>query len=532
MRAGACRAGLYLRLSKDDEGNGESVSITNQRILLTEYVQKQGWEIVDSYIDDGWSGTSFERPAFQRMLADIERGRLDVVLTKDLSRLGRDYIQTGQYTEVYFPSKRVRYIAVNDGFDTARPDTDMAPFRHVVNEMYARDTSRKIRSSLAGKMRQGSYIGSFAPYGYQKDPENKNRLVPDEAAAAVVREIFNRAAGGERPGEIAAALTGRGVAPPLLYRCICHPELDAARLGARRDWAAATVSKILKNRVYLGHTLQGKTEKVSFKSKLTVYRPPEEWVVVEHTHEPLVSEEGFHLVQFRRRRTGAGAFSNLFSGIARCARCGSAMSAVGSRKKDAPVSLACGAYKLRGKEACSNHFIAYNVLYEIVLEAVWEQLALTPGEREELYRLVWEKAVQTPERGRGKREALEREAAGLERMVEQLYEDRLSGRLSQESFYLLLEKYEGRREKLRAALAGAEPWEARRQDGLRGALSRRLEEWSHLSRLDSKVLFALIDHIEVGQGRYEKGEQGRRKRQEVKIVFRFDTKEETRTVFL
>ena len=201
----AYRAALYMRLSKDDEGAGESSSITNQRDMLTAYAGEHGYRICCEYVDDGYPGTSFDRPAFQRMLRDIEARRVNLVLTKDLSRLGRDYIQTGQYTEVYFPAKKVRYIAVNDGFDSESQYTDIAPFKHVVNEMYARDASKKIRSAFAAKMRGGSYIGNFAPYGYQKDPGDKNHLVPDGAAAAVVQKIF----------ALAAAPTSVGRAPPI-----------------------------------------------------------------------------------------------------------------------------------------------------------------------------------------------------------------------------------------------------------------------------------------------------------------------------
>ena len=268
-QSAACRAVLYLRLSRDDDNRGESESIQNQRALLREYAARKGFSVIDEYADDGWSGTSFDRPRFQDMLRDMEQHRFDIVLVKDLSRLGRDYIQTGRYLELVFPEHGVRLIAVNDGIDTTRADTDLAPFRNVVNEMYARDASRKIRSALHATMQAGKFVGNFAPYGYQKDPKDKNHLIPDERAAAVVRQIFTWAAAGKRPAEIARALNERGEPPPAVYRCQIHPGLDPADYSRHREWTSVGVSRILQDVVYLGHIAQGKTDKISFKSKKT-----------------------------------------------------------------------------------------------------------------------------------------------------------------------------------------------------------------------------------------------------------------------
>ena len=207
------RAALYLRLSKDDEGQGESGSIHSQRCMLLAYAKERGFAVCGEYVDDGYSGTTFQRPGFQRLLEDIERGLVDLVLTKDLSRLGRDYIQVGQYTELYFPIKGVRFIAVNDGYDSAGPWRDLAPFQNLVNEMYARDASRKIRSALYSRMGEGEFVGPRAPYGYCRDPQNRHRLVPDEPAAGVVRELFRRSAQGATPGELARELTALGIPP-------------------------------------------------------------------------------------------------------------------------------------------------------------------------------------------------------------------------------------------------------------------------------------------------------------------------------
>jgi site-specific DNA recombinase len=385
------RAALYVRLSKDDEGASESASISTQRKMLRNYAQENGFVVYDEYIDDGWSGTNFERPDFRRMVQDIESRKVNLVITKDLSRLGRDYIATGQYTEIYFPSKGVRYIAINDGYDSDSPYTDIAPFKNVVNEMYARDISRKIRSAFATKMRDGSYIGNFAPYGYKKDPINKNHLIPDEKTSLIVQEVFQMAAEGGKPVEIARHLNSRGVPPPSVYRRSRHPQLGAEHRSKRSEWTSGAVTKLLANIVYLGHMAQGKTTKVSFKSRTTIRNPRRDWIVVMNTHEPIIDQDTFDMA---RRRTQCrtckkeGTFFNVFSGIAKCADCGRNMSTVSTRKKGSPADLACGGYKLRGSRECSNHFIDYNHLCRIVLDTVSEHTDEHELSQDLLFRLI------------------------------------------------------------------------------------------------------------------------------------------------
>ncbi|QNM06753.1 recombinase family protein [Qiania dongpingensis] len=283
--------GLYMRLSKDDGESLESSSITNQRKLLLSFAKSHGLSVFDEYVDDGFSGTNFNRPAFRRMLKDIEARKINMILAKDLSRLGRDYIMTGQYTEVYFPSRRVRFIAVNDNFDSDSPDSDIAPFKNVVNEMYARDTSRKIRSAFLVRMQEGSYVGSLAPYGYRKDPEDKHHLLPDDEVSGVVKDIFSMAAGGMRPASIAADLNRRGILSPKAYRD--SRSASSKEASPVSSWSARTITKLLRNPVYLGHMAQGRSRKISFKSTLTVKNPPEAWIRVENTHQALVSADIF-----------------------------------------------------------------------------------------------------------------------------------------------------------------------------------------------------------------------------------------------
>lgn len=526
-KSAACRAVLYLRLSRDDDNHGESESIQNQRALLREYAARQGFAVIEEYVDDGWSGTSFDRPRFQDMLRDMEQHRFDIVLVKDLSRLGRDYIQTGRYLELVFPEHGVRLIAVNDGIDTARADTDLAPFRNVVNEMYARDASRKIRSALHAKMQAGKFIGNFAPYGYRKDPRDKNHLIPDERAAAVVRQIFTWAAAGKRPAEIARMLGERGEPPPAVYRCQKHPGLNPDDYSRHREWTSVGVSRILQDVVYLGHIAQGKTDKISFKSRKTREKRPDAWIIVRDQHEPIVSQQTFDAVQRQRasrRCDRKGVFDNLFSGLAFCADCGKAMSTVGTRKKGSVANLACGAYKLRGLSACTNHFISYEALYQCVLETVRRYVCLSEEACDALFERL-SRRLRLDERGREakrERERLEQERERTRRLVAQLYEDRMAGKIGEANFYPLLEKYEQKTAQLQTRIDALQPDTGesslrRQQDRLR-AIIRRYQD---IDALTSPLLFELIERIEVGQGTYEKTGKSKVKRQKVVIRFRF-----------
>ena len=525
------KTALYMRLSRDDDGAAESASITTQRKMLRSYAADNGYLVFDEYVDDGWSGTNFDRPDFKRMIADIEAKKINLVITKDLSRLGRDYITAGQYTEIYFPSKGVRYIAINDGYDSDSPYTDIAPFKNVINEMYARDTSKKIRSAFTTKMREGAYIAAFAPYGYQKDPMDKNRLVVDAQSGEIVKQIFRMAANGALPIEIARTLNAQNVPSPAVYRCMTREGLDVNRYSQRQEWTSATITKMLRNVVYLGHIAQGKTTKVSFKSHLTVTNPRDEWIVVENTHEALVDEETFDLV--RRRATARtcekkGEFYNLFSGIAKCADCGRNMSATGTRKKGSPANLTCGGYKLYGADECSNHFIDYNVLYEIVLTSLKEQLCISREERAAILDNTQKHQLSIVKQQDNSKElgGIKKRLRELESIIGKLYEDNAAGRLSDARMNKLLPKYEQEAETLESRITEIESEEAapaQSEQASREKLDKLLRQFTDVMELTPKLLFKLIDHIEIGQGCYEKGEHGKVKHQTVKIFYRFQT---------
>ncbi len=515
-----------MRLSKEDEGSGESSSIATQRKMLRAFARKNTFTVYDEYIDDGISGTTFERPAFLRMKADIEEGKINLVLTKDLSRLGRDYISTGNLTEIYFPSKGVRFIAINDGYDSDSAYTDIAPFRNVINEMYARDTSKKIKSSFETKMQAGEYISSFAPYGYKKDPTNKNHLIVDCEAAPIVQEMFNMAASGCRPKAIAESFNARGVLTPAVYRCIKKPHLNADNYSKRKEWTSSMICKILNNMVYVGDMAQGKTSKVSFKSTIIISKPKEEWYIVKNTHEPLVAREIFNVVRNRsiaRRNETKNGFINIFSGIAKCMDCGRNMSSTGIRKKSAVANLVCGGYKLYGKRECSNHFINYETLYNIVLEELRNQIGLTKEEKmdiitsfEEDYKAE-KKNKYSEIRGKHIYELNSRQKQ-LDKIIDKLYEDNISGKLTNDRLDRMVEAYQLEEGQIKNKL---DALHKELDESKKNSFENFIELVDNITEgkeLTRALLLKLVDRIEIGQGAYD--EKGR-KHQVVRIYYKF-----------
>lgn len=523
-----------MRLSKDDDGVGESASITTQRKMLRAYAKENQFNVYEEYVDDGISGTTFDRPDFKRMIQDIESKKINMVITKDLSRLGRDYIITGQYTEIYFPSKRVRYIAINDGYDSDSPYTDIAPFKNVINEMYARDTSKKIRSAFITRMQEGLFVGAFAPYGYQRDPLDKHHLIIDEVSAKTMKEIFRKASEGFLPIQIARELNNKNVPTPIEYRCLQNPEMNSADFSKRREWTSSTITKMLKNIVYLGHMAQGKTTKVSFKSDVTIANPVDDWFVVENTHEPLVEFELFDMASRRSKQRTCikkGQFNNLFSGIAKCDDCKRNMSTVGTRKKGAAANLACGGYKLYGSGECSNHFIDYDTLYEIVLSSIKELVRLSSQDEQEILDRVQKQVKRQETRVDNQREitTLKKRNREIDMLIEKLYEDNIEGILSAERMKKLLQKYEVESQEVIEEIKSLEQENhPKKQDNSMNKLKKLLHDFTEPTELTQDMIYRLIDHIEISQGNYQKTDNGKVKHQTVKIYFRFSENPITR----
>ena len=360
------RAAIYCRLSKDDESEGDSSSIQTQRAMLEHYCAQQGWEVTAVYQDDGYTGLNMNRPDLTRMLKAIERKQIDVVVTKDLSRLGRNYIQTGQLIEEFFPKNGVRYIAVNDSVDTDKDSVyDMTPFRAVMNQMYSADVSKKVHSAYVTKARSGQFTGCLAPFGYRKNPDNKNRLIPDEDTAWIVRLIFDYAREGNGPNYIRRKLEEREIPCPAwwnrkkgLRNKFTKFELADPENG-HLVWDFTTIKEILQNPAYIG-AIASQKQVYKFKTGWIKDKKPHEWLVVEDIHEPLVSREVFQLVQEKvksRKRPDAFGNYSVFAGLVKCGQCGSTMNIRRANQKGNDRIYTCSKYNKYGVKHCSQHRI-------------------------------------------------------------------------------------------------------------------------------------------------------------------------------
>lgn len=371
-------AGLYLRLSKDDEQQGESVSISTQRSILTEYCEANHYRIYKIYIDDGYTGLNFERPAFRELLEDVERGLVNMVITKDLSRLGRDYIMTGYYSEIFFQTKGVRYIAIADDFDSEKGGNEIAPFKNILNDMYARDISKKIRNAKHQRAKQGLFISGQTPYGYQKDPHNRNQLIIDPEAAAVVRIIFALAEDGLGSIGIASELKARRIVTPSVYKFQRGDKrferYPALKNGDYCAWCATTISQILQNPVYTGTLVNLKTEVVNYKTKHQVTVPPERQIVTQNAHESIIEEAQYQRVQQVRSMNKCAANEhrfNLFRGKLFCECCGHPMQISRKQLKDREADIYLCMYHYSHPEVCpKTHRIYHDMLYPYVLKQV------------------------------------------------------------------------------------------------------------------------------------------------------------------
>ena len=436
---------LYIRLSKEDENEGPSQSVQNQESLLREFVQQHRLSVFDTYVDDGWSGTSFDRPSFQRMIDDIETKKVNMVITKDLSRLGRDYIMTGHYMERYFPEHRVRYISLLDGIDTGVDSTanDITPFRAIMNDMYAKDISKKIKSVKRDKQRKGQFIGGKPMYGYKMHPTEKNKIVIDEAVAPVVRRIFALAISGMSCRKIATTLNEEGIPTPATY-CGWKVGNPGPYTGL---WSSERISEMLKNETYIGNMVQGRMVKISYKSKKCLRQSPENWVVVEGTHEPIIDPETFQKVQLlvsSRKHTRSRTYDFLLKGLIFCHECGHPL-AVLNRKNavgEDRLFFVCRTYQRFTKAGvCTCHSIKEQTVTEAVLakvrEVCWAYLnpdTLLPTAQRALAQ------AGKPDDSAAELQALQTRIASLTAHLDQMYMDRLNSLLSEEDFQRIYQK--------------------------------------------------------------------------------------------
>ena len=438
---------LYCRLSRDDDNEGDSNSIQHQKQILEKYAKDHSITNYKFYVDDGYSGTSFNRPGFQEMLADIEAGYVDCVIVKDMSRFGRNYLEVGMYTEIMFPEKDVRFIAINDGVDSARDDNDFTPFRNIINEWYAKDTSKKIRAVFRAKGLSGKRLSTQTPYGYLKG-EN-GQLIEDTETAPVVRLIFRLAVEGNGPGKIARILREKQIVTPGTLEF--HRTGRTSRYNPEfpYQWHESTVVNILEQKDYLGNTYNFKTTKKSYKSKKVIRNPEEKQVVFENTHVALIDQETWDLVQkarqSRRRPTKMGDMG-MFSGMVYCADCGNKLHLCRTKSWDRSLdNYVCGTYKRRRGE-CSAHYIRSTVLETLVLDNLQKVIAYVRDYENDFVQQVTEnkaaEQMQMLSVSKRQMEQQMRRIAEIDNIIKRLYEDNLNGKLSDSRFSKMSADYE------------------------------------------------------------------------------------------
>ena len=459
LQAGKITA-LYCRLSQEDMQAGESESIQNQKIILQRYADDHHFFNTRFFVDDGFSGVSFEREGLQAMLREVEAGNVAAVITKDLSRLGRNYLKTGELIEIIFPEYDVRYIAINDGVDTAREDNEFTPLRNWFNEFYARDTSKKIRAVKQAKAQRGERVNGEAPYGYLIDPEDKNHLIPDPETAHVVKRIFAMYVRGDRMCEIQNWLRDNEILTvgELRYRRTGRTQHPRPQLNAWYNWPDKTLYDILTRQEYLGHTITAKTYKVSYKSKKTRKNAEDKRYFFPNTHEPLIDEETFALAQKRiatRHRPTKSDEIDLFSGLLFCGDCGYKMYLQkGAGTPERKHAYTCGNYRNRARNdfLCTTHYIRKSVLKELVLADLQRIMSYVKGHEQEFIQTATECSEQAMKKALGhQRKELDKAEARLGEinlLFRKLYEDNALGRLSNEQFVFLTSGYEDEKREL------------------------------------------------------------------------------------
>lgn len=506
---------LYCRLSKDDGTNNESMSIGTQKTMLKEYAKRNGFLNCQFYVDDGYSGTNYDRPAFQQLIEDIRNGEISTLITKDLSRLGRNYLETGTYIEVFFPNHNVRYIAVNDGVDSIdNTQMDITPFRNIINEMYAKDTSRKIKSALRTRKMQGKYMATTPPFGYRKDESDHNRLVIDEVTAPVVEMIFSIAEEGVGLHTICNRLRKSKVMKPSFYKKeLFERYIDEEKMY---DWDTAYISKILHDPVYAGNLIVVERPTKTMRSKKRQYIPFAEREVIYGTHEPIIEQSRWDNVQkiLQSRPPVIGesssGYDNIFRGIIKCADCGSAMLAkVEQKRKRSNVIdktfYCCTKYRKYGKEGCSSHNIEARTVHEVVLadiqkhaqQALTDRKAMVTDIAERLnLQLSSDKEQQKKELRQCKQRVSE-----IENLYAKLYEDMTRELITEKRFQMLSARYDSEQEELSARIKELEKSAISDREQLSSIeqFAEQISGYAGITELNFKIVNQLIEKILISE---------------------------------
>ena len=501
------KTALYCRLSQDDGIEGDSNSIQNQKAILQKFAEEHHFPSPCFYVDDGFSGGNFQRPAFQQMISDMENGEIGIIVTKDLSRLGRNQLHTGLYIEERFPMFGVRYIAINDNVDTDSSESnDLMPFKNLFNEWFIRDTSRKIRAVLKAKAERGERLGSRAPYGYRKAPDTK-KLIVDEEAAAIVRRIFAMCASGSGPSQIARILKKEQILTPTMYAYtrygITHTCLDTAH---PYNWSDSAIANLLENEIYLGNTVNMKHSSRSYKDKRRVEHPREECMVFENTHPALITREVWDIVQRVRknkRRLTKMEEQNKYSGLVFCADCGSNMVLHRAHTMSASYNhFTCRTYK-KDWEACTGHYIRECVLDEVVLEDLRRVTAMARERPEEFAAYIGSRQSAEIQREIRRQEkelaAMRKRKAELDAIFKKLYEDSVLSRITTEQFQMLSSSYTEEQNQIAAGIPQKEADIQRLRETVSGTdgFLDKAKRYMDITELTPELLRLFIEKIVV-----------------------------------
>ena len=506
---------------------GESNSITNQKDILSKYARENGFTNTAFYADDGYSGTNFDRPDFQRMKSDIEEGKIGMVIVKDLSRLGREYLQTGYYTEIYFPQHDVRFIAIHDNVDTQLGDNDFAPFKNIINEFYAKDTSRKIRAVFKAKGQSGKPLSSRPPYGYKKSDNDKNVWEIDEEVAKVVRRIFQLCIEGYGPTQIAKILSADNILIPAAYGLEKGYYNGVPNYKSPTRWGDQTVARILEQVEYVGYTANFKTFRKSYKCKKQMDRPKDEWIIFENTHEPIVSQQDFDLVQKMRqniRKMQKHEEINPFSGMVYCADCGAKMYLCRSVSlTERQEHLKCSTYASDSSD-CSAHFIRTCVLRELVIKEINKVLDDIHSDEESFINEAVETSkscfLESVAKSKKSLVRYEKRIAELDRLFAKIYEDNALGKLSDERYGQLSASYEDEQRKLKKDVDEIRKFidDKEQENSNTSQFLAIIRGYSNITELTPEIMHEIIDSIHVHAPDKSSGHR----EQMVDIMFRFD----------
>lgn len=449
---------LYCRLSRDDDYNGDSSSIQTQKQMLELFASQNHFQNTKLYIDDGYSGTTFERPGFQELISDIEKGLIQLIVTKDLSRLGRDYLKTGYYLENYFPNHKVRFIAINDSVDSSKEHQEFTPFRNIMNEWYAKDISKKIRSAYHTRALEGKFTGPFAPYGYMKDPNNKHKLIVNPETGPIVKKIFELAKSGLTTFKIAMGLKNESILKPRAQIIKDYGKYVTGNfVKYPHDWSNRTIYSMLTNMEYLGHLVSNKNRSKSFKDRTLINVDKADWIIVKNTHEALIDEETFNIIQLmiavKRKAVKETKVNQIFIGLLRCPKCQKTLSFSRTQSRNSFGTFACSTYRKFGKKYCTMHYITYESLYQAVLNDINKHLVQANLNEQELLSIIM-KQYSTKQRNdlEGYKKDLKKHKERfneIDIIVQNLYEDKIKGSLNERRFIVMMKSYEEQQKELK-----------------------------------------------------------------------------------